>query len=139
MIQAFIEAWRDNKHQFRLWLENDVDAGEIEYTDIVKGIFEVVINPSIQRDYDKYDIEKMTVVDDGDYQGTQIYLIPKDTYQPNDTEYIVTSNYYGSCGGCDALMHCQWLEREEMIDGIMTIALHLVERMKPLYEEMYED
>lgn len=134
MIKSFIEAWEKNNYQLRLWLEYDVDIEDIEYADIVKAIFERVINPSIEREWEKYDIEKMTIVNDGDYQGTLIFLIPKNVYQPDAYDYIVTHNYYGSCSGCDALQSYQFAtEGKARIDGIMMIALHLVEKMKPLY------
>jgi hypothetical protein len=45
----------------------------------------------------------MTVIDDGDYQGTQIFIIPTDTYQPSVKDYVMTDTYYGSCSGCDTL------------------------------------
>lgn len=40
-----------------------------------------------------FDLSKMTVIDDGDYQGTQIFIIPKDTYQPSVIDYIMTNTY----------------------------------------------
>ena len=77
------------------------------------------------------------------YQGTIIFIIPYNRYQPTEEEYVITHNYYGSCSGCDALMGCQgWGEKvveESTIKGIMSIALHLLERMKPLYEMTGED
>lgn len=134
MIQTFIEAWHKNKHQLRLWLENDVDVrnGEFRYVDIVKAVFERVINPGAVYTYDTRSIH---IIDDGNYQGTQIYLIPLDTYQPTASEYVVTYNWYGSCSGCDTLLRLQCHDKETCIEGIMTLALHMVERMKPLYEE----
>ena len=45
----------------------------------------------------------MTEIDNGDYQGTMLYLIPFKTYQPAEYEYLMTYVWYGSCSGCDAL------------------------------------
>ena len=46
-------------------------------------------------------------MDNGDYQGTLLFLIPCDTYQPSEYEYLLTYVGYGSCSGCDALMSIQ--------------------------------
>lgn len=99
MITEYINAWRDRKEDFREWLKNDVNANDIGYFSIVRGIIQTVINPSMENRWDKLDIEKIHAIDDGDYQGTTIYLIPKDVYQPDPTDYIWTHNYYGSCSG----------------------------------------
>lgn len=99
MIIEYIDAWRNRKEDFREWLKNDVNANTIEYFEILKGVIEIVINPSLENRWSKLDITKIHVIDDGDYQGTTIYLIPKDTYQPYASDYIWTHNYYGSCSG----------------------------------------
>lgn len=87
----------------------------------------------------------MTVIDDGDYQGTQIFVIPLDTYQPNVTDYIVTNTYYGSCSGCDTLKSINSydydeLPNEEQIEDYMQLALHLLQKCKWLYnKEEFEE
>lgn len=131
MIQKFIDAWYANKYQLQLWLENDVDIENITYQHIVHALFERVINPYIENTEVPYNTNRLTVIDDGDYSGTQIYLIPKDVYEPDPWDYVVGRCFYGSCSGCDTLMYCQYLND---IDGIMTIALHIAESMKLLWE-----
>ncbi len=78
----------------------------------------------------------MTVIDNGDYQGTLIYIIPRDTYQPDVEDYLVTNNYYGSCSGCDTLQAITEYSSKPLSNGqiedLMTLALHLVQRLKPL-------
>ena len=141
MIQEFIDYWRKDKQNFQNWLEG-LDKEELEwkleYSDIVKHIFAEVINPNIKYEnhyYDGFEVDKMTVIDDGDYQGTNIFIIPKDVYQPSVEDYVYTHNYYGSCSGCDALQHAQTLDRDKCIESIMTIALHLVSNMKWLSDQ----
>ena len=139
MIQEYIDAWNERKDIFEHWLRHCVNANRMSYEDIVRGIVTEVINPTVEDTYSNVlDIGKMRVIDDGDWQGTTIYIIPKDTYQPNIDEYVITHNYYSSCSGCDTLLACQgWSDEEvsdETIKGIMTIALHLIENMKLLGE-----
>lgn len=78
----------------------------------------------------------MTVIDNGEYQGTQIFLIPEETYQPSVDNYLVTHTYYGSCSGCDTLEGIRSYDKEKptetQVKDYMTLALHLVQRLKKL-------
>lgn len=103
------------------------------YLTIVKKIFELVLTD------EEYQINKITVVDDGSYHGTQIFLIPKKTYEPSVEDYLITHTYYGSCSGCDTLegISCydDGLPSESKISEYMLLALHLVQKMKRIKEE----
>lgn len=131
MIQEIIKQWEDNKGKLEEYFRTTKQDEYDEYSKIVKKIFEVVI--------DGYQPNRITTVDDGDYQGTQIFLIPKDTYQPSADEYLITHTYYGSCSGCDTLQAiCGYnynLPDEEQIKQYMTLALHLVQKIQKLKGE----
>jgi hypothetical protein len=89
-----------------------------------------------------FDVKNMTVIDDGDYQGTQIFIIPLNTYQPSVEEYVYTNTYYGSCSGCDTLLSiCSYNEKpsENQIQDYMTLALHLLQRCKWLGREVEDE
>ena len=82
----------------------------------------------------------MTVIDNGDYQGTQIFIIPINTYQPGVDEYVYTHTYYGSCSGCDTLQAIQsWdgdeLPNEEQVKDYMELALHLLQKCHFMKED----
>ena len=142
MIQSIIEKWESNKNEledrFRLYNRDS----ELSYAKIVELIFETIINTNdndLDNDCDNYDISKMTVIDDGDYQGTQIFIIPKNTYQPSIEDYLVTNTYYGSCSGCDTLeailSDYDWENeskyfRDSQVTDLMTLSLHLVQKLK---------
>ncbi len=87
-------------------------------------------------DYCGFDLKRLTVIDDSDYQGTQIFIIPKDVYQPKIGDYVMTNNYYGSCSGCDTLKGIRnyedGLPSEQQVKEYMNLALHLVQRLKYL-------
>ena len=51
--------------------------------------------------WDLPDPERIHVIDDGDYQGTQVLVVGAQGYQPSN--YWAVSWGYGSCGGCDVL------------------------------------
>ena len=88
---------------------------------------------------DGFDINNITVIDDGDYQGTRIFIIPRNTYQPSVEDYVYTNTYYGSCSGCDTLQAILWrydeTPNENQIIDLMELALHLLQKCKRLKEE----
>ena len=133
MIQEVVKQWDENKHKleeyFRTTKQEEYSGS---YKSILQKIIELVVTG--KDEYNKYDATKITVVDDGDYQGTQLFLIPTDTYQPSVEDYLITHTYYGSCSGCDTLQAISSYEddlpTEEQVKEYMTLALHLVQKMK---------
>ena len=144
MIKEFIEAWEKNKNKLEDYFRNTKQEEYDEYLKIVTKLFEIVINPYLIKttDYklnDGFDIKNITLIDNGDYQGTQIFIIPLDTYQPKVEEYVYTHTYYGSCSGCDTLLSISDYDEEkpneEQIKDYMTLALHLLQKCKFLESE----
>lgn len=104
-----------------------IDVYWINYIDIVKVVIEV-----IHDGYDTPDPERIHEIDDGEYQGTLLFIIPSDTYQPYRYWYVKVD--YGSCSGCDTLMAI--LEGDfgdtidEKADSLFTLALHIIQGLK---------
>ena len=137
MIKYCIEKWDKNKDLLRSALDNnkllnhvlnkkDDDPLEyLEYKDLVKLTVMFILN-----DENEWDANKITEIDDGDYQGTLLYLIPEDTYQPNPSEYLMTFVEYGSCSGCDTLQAIQCFldtkSRDKSIDDLMNLCKDLI-------------
>ena len=133
MIKEVVQQWEENKHKLEEYFRT---ARQEEYSGSYKQILQKIIELVVTKkdDYNNYDASKITVVDDGDYQGTQIFLIPTDTYQPSVEDYLITHTYYGSCSGCDTLQAINSYEddvaNESQVAEYMTLALHLVQKMK---------
>lgn len=112
----------------------------------MKLIFQFVINAEIAEECETtaYDINRLHVIDDGNYQGTLLFIIPKDMYQPSADEYVITTVSYGSCSGCDTLLNISGYEEgipnEQQLKDYMTLCLHLLQRMKTIhtYDEAIE-
>ena len=138
MIQEIIKKWEENKYKLEEYFSTTKQEKYASYEAIVQQIFELVIN-SDEDSYERFNINKMTVIDDGDYQGTQIFIIPKDTYQPNIDDYLITHTYYGSCSGCDVLEgirnYSSGLPTEQQVKEYMILALHLVQKMKRITDD----
>lgn len=138
MIKILEDAWYKNKDAIEDYFKTTPQSKYNNYRAIVEKLFEIVVNPMFDYDY-KIDIKKITEIDDGDYQGTLIYIMPFDTYQPNEYEYLVTSVSYGSCSGCDTLLSISGYEdglpSASQVKDYMTLALHLLQKTHYLWEE----
>lgn len=104
-----------------------IDKNWFDYIDIVKIVIEAVHDG-----YGSPNPEKIHEIDDGDYQGTLLFVIPSDNYQPYTYWYVKVD--YGSCSGCDTLMAI--LEGDfgntidEKVDNLFTLALHIIQGLK---------
>lgn len=132
MIKEFIDKWEKHKKELENYFRNTNQKEYDEYWKIVRKIVELILNAD-DEDYDKWD-DGIQIIDDGDYQGTQIFVIHKDTYQPDIEEYVYTSNYYGSCSGCDTLLSISHyddeLPSENQINEYMLLSLHLIQNFR---------
>jgi hypothetical protein len=140
MLPEIIKQWDANKHKLEEYFRT-TPRGQYNgsYHSILRKVIELAV--TTENEYNKWDADKITVVDDGDYQGTQLFLIPSETYQPSVSNYLFTHTYYGSCSGCDTLEAINdygsgdELATEEQVKDYMTLALHLVQRMKNLGDD----
>ena len=135
MIREFCLAWEKNKGKLEEYIRSTPQSKYSEYKDLVKLIFDLVINPEEKI---TYDTENITVIDDGDYQGTLIFVLYKDVYQPSVSDYVYTSVDYGSCSGCDTLQGIldygswEYFSTDQQVRDYMTLCLHLLEGCTPM-------
>lgn len=77
------------------------------------------------------DLEKIHTINDGDYQGSYLFVIPETDYQPS--RYIITGVQYGSCSGCDTLQgiseYSSDAPSEQQVRDYYTLCLHIVQKM----------
>lgn len=137
MIKEFVERWDKYKGDLEKYFRNTRQEEYSDYEDIVKALFKEVINKEEIDGYE-FDLDKMTIIDDGDYQGTRIFIIPLDTYQPSVEEYVITNTYYGSCSGCDTLLaissYDDGIPNEGQVKDYIELALHLLQKCRWLEE-----
>lgn len=133
MIKEIVDQWEANKHKLEKWFRKTKLKEYDSYLKIVSAIFTYVIS--------EYDVKNIHVINDGDWSGTEIFIIPeKDVYQPGIEDYLMTHTYYSSCSGCDTLLNIidfyeEDYPNEEQVKQLMTLSLHLIQRMKPLCEQ----
>lgn len=142
MIKEFVQAWDKNKRKLEAYFHKPENKHHYDYADLVKLLFQIVINPEL---CDRYDVEHMHVIDDGDYQGTQVFLLFRDFYQPAANDYVYTNAYYGSCSGCDTLMRILDNEgdgsdkfTELQVKDLMTLCMHLMQKCRQMEDPVEE-
>jgi hypothetical protein len=140
MIKQFVEIYMNNKivleEQFKQKHPDD-------YTEIVEMVFKLIYDNYEKHEWRsdwesfKPDYTRIHVIDDGDYQGTLLYLVPFDMYQPDCYYYVLVE--YGSCSGCDTLeairTYDDQLPDEEQVKDYMTLALHIIQGIKIMGED----
>ncbi len=126
MIQEFVTKWEARKHLIEAKFREKHPG---DYSEIVKSVVSVLAD---ENGYGDMDAEKIHKIDDGDYQGTLLFIIPEKCYQPS--KYWAVYVGYGSCSGCDTLQSINGYSDEkptdEQVKEYMTLALHIVQGLK---------
>lgn len=129
MIEKFVHIFNSYKCELEEDFKNNHPNG---YEDIVKKVVSM-----ISRNDDGYytmDVNRIHVIDDGDYQGTLLFIIASDDYQPYKYWSIKVS--YGSCSGCDTFQSIRDYDdgkpTEQQVKDYMTLALHVIQSIKEI-------
>jgi hypothetical protein len=128
MIKEFVDLWDKRKEDVRKMFEQGHPE---DYKEVVKNVVSI-----LQTDeYGSIDPDRIHQIDDGDYQGTLLFVIADDSYQPSNYWYVKVS--YGSCSGCDTLegiRRYDWNEKpsKDQVEDYMTLALHIVQELKKM-------
>lgn len=127
MIKDFVEAWYRRKDNLREYIATHMQAEYSEYKALVKLLFDIVIN----REMAPFATDEIVEINHGNYQGTLIYLLHKNYYQPGVDEYVYTSVEYGSCSGCDTLQKIsagsEGRPSVRQVEDYMMLCLHLLQ------------
>lgn len=134
MLKIMKEKWAKNESLLKEAIAEIPDVHSISYDDLVKMTFEIIYNSGEEWDHNCADLDKIVCIDHGQYQGTLIYVIPFDTYQPGPGDYLITNVYYGSCSGCDTLQQIQSMDLEwnshkpndKQISELMTLCRDII-------------
>ena len=134
MVKEFVKAWDANKDKLEEYIKTHKQSDYNSYKELVKLLFDIVINPPINTyNNSQFDTnpDKIVKLDDGDYQGSLVFILHKDNYQPRVHNYVYTSVEYGSCCGCDTLqaihMYDYDLPTDEQVKDYMMLCLHLLQ------------
>lgn len=133
MDKEIIKRWEKGKENLREWFEMTPQSEYDSYSKVVSALIKNCLNYGDLSDDEEFS-EDFDVSDHGNWQGTQIFLLHKDVYRPDISNYYIFDNYYGSCSGCDTLLSISRYEEgiptKEQVDEYMTLCLHMVQRMR---------
>ena len=150
MIQQFVDNWFKNEAATRAAFEAKRPD---EYIDIVRAAVRAMVHEDDSDDWNSAfpDPDRIHEIDDGNYQGTKLYVIGETGYRPDVYWYVRVA--YGSCSGCDTLQRLneagwnwddEWtgeppndpVASKARIDGYMTMALHVVQQFRRIEGEV---
>lgn len=135
MLKYCYRKWERNREKLEERLRSDPKLlVNGNYEDFLKITIATIFNDDDESYGDfTWDTDAITTIDNGDYQGTLLFVIPLDTYQPSEYEYLMTYAGYGSCSGCDFLQSIQPWDAEDIsdktIENFMSLCLNFVQNM----------
>lgn len=106
-------------------LETFKEGIPTDYKTLVSLVIAAISKDEVYNDPDP---ERVHEIDDGDYQGTLVYVIAAKGYQPSDYWYTKVS--YGSCSGCDTLQAIDddfRTDPAKAANDCLTLALHIIQ------------
>lgn len=128
MIQKFVDQFMAAKTAMLA----EFKANRVpSYEEIFQRVIAALNNNAAQDEYGWPSPKRITVIDDGDYQGTRVFVVGANGYQPSTYWFCLVS--YGSCSGCDALQQVQGWDDEvtdKEAEATWTLALHMVQSLK---------
>ena len=129
MIKSFISIWNQHKTEIEDQLKK---VHPDDYIDLVKMLV-VMLNKHTDKYLGQPDPERIHTIDDGDYQGTLVYVIAETGYQPDEYWYVKID--YGSCSVCDTLQgvrdsYLTDKPTDKEVGKYMTLCLHILQNLK---------
>lgn len=136
MNNSFIKSWDNKQVDIRKMLSETPQSEYDSYEKLVKIILDNIINPDRVVGFDT---ERMHIIDDGEYSGMRVFLVPIDEYEPSC--YFITRVWYGSCSGCDTLLSISGYSGEmptdKQVNDYMTLILHLIQNADVIGESFW--
>lgn len=144
MLGMLSRMWGKQYNELKAKLR-ETDLRCVDYLDLVKMTFDVVVNQYSEQDADHIvNIDGIQEIDHGDYQGTKLFVIPLDTYQPWASDYLFTWVGYGSCTLCDTLMgiYPDWEQEppydDKTVGPFLSLCGHILSNTTQPYGDSFE-
>lgn len=145
MVKEFLEKWWKHKDNMESWFRGFADISEVKWHGIAMALVENILNRGVE--WCKLSNE-VKVIDDGNLEGTNIFIYHNDVCVPSITDYFFTHNHYGTCSGCDTLLSIvdgyHGKATDEQVKLLMRLAFDLLRNIKPMaadaqydYEEIH--
>lgn len=107
MLKYCVDKWFENCGKLETAIRQDENIKACDYRYLLQLVVINILN-SGANEKNQFDETKITIADNGEYSGTQLFLIPRKTYTPGASDYLLTYVEYGSCTVCDTLEKVQY-------------------------------
>ena len=137
MNKTILNAWDNNNHKLKEYFRGTMQEEYNSYLGLLKKTIEIIFPEEVDeyREF-RLDPERITEINHGEYQGTLVFVIADDSYQPNADGHWYTSINYGSCSGCDTLEairnYSDELPNEDQVEAYWTLCLHMMQKIKQM-------
>lgn len=136
MEDKIIKKWEENKDKLRYFFQNTKQREYDSYAKILEAICENILlykEPNVlESPLGRYSGDSVFVLTDKALDCGYLGLSYNSDTCCNES-FIITTNDYGSCSGCDTLLSISKrnteFPSEEQVNEYMTLSLHLVQRM----------
>ena len=122
MIPYCIDKWEKNKSKLQDDIKENPAWKTCDYLYLVKKVITIVLNDGMEEcpvsaempsqirngTQPEWNPERITQINDGKYQGTLLYLVPRSEDSPSACDYLMGFLEYGSCTLCDTLERIQY-------------------------------
>ena len=123
MIEELVDRLFEQEAAIREDLRNNPPRS---YDDLVKRLVGYLAD--VDTVSGQLDPKRIHVIDDGEYQGTRLFIVGAQGYQPR-TYWSIFVNY-GSCSVCDTFQAARELDDEfARIDDYWSLMLHMVQQL----------
>ena len=130
MITEFVKCFMDKK---RILEQRFARKHPEDYLEIVRGVVSL-FDMDEGDEADTPDPNRIYEIDDGECQGTLVFVIGDKSYHPHNYWYVKIG--YGSCSGCDTLIGIRGYSNkkptQEEVGEYMILALHIVQAFKKM-------
>lgn len=126
MLKQVIEKWDKNKLKLKEYFATHPETDYDEYEKIVRLIADIILECKEA---------EIVEVETGGWQGDVAFVLHSETEISDCSHILFTYTDYGSCSGCDTLMgilaynYDSDFPTKEQVIGLMTLSMHLVQRM----------
>jgi hypothetical protein len=131
MIEKFANKWQSIESAARARF---AEKHWHDYKSLVVAVIELLVEG--EDACNMPDPTRIHEINDGDCQGTLVYVIAEVGYQPSKYWYVKVS--YGSCSGCDSLQAIRECSPDDekptdtAASDYYTLATHLVQGLKEM-------
>lgn len=127
MDAKLVELWEANKHKLREYYEKT--WGTLGIPDYQTSIIEPLLEYALSDENTKWDLKNIALFEVGqedEYHGDLVFVVSEKNACYTSDVYAAAIKY-GTCSYCDSLQSCN------TVDDFMTLCLHIVQEMRPIF------